>query len=308
MAQTTESLKLFHRAGLIDRTLHLYMKAAKAPYKQMVNTVETRDRYYQLAALSDLPAASLINEITLIPDENLFSPWTQQIIPRSRKIKFIVSDEAYSRDPEGVYKKAPYLTERSISKALDIEGAGLLSRATDATFLTTPDQVAIASAAHLNEIGVWSNIISSGGVANPVLSYGAVEDGIVQLMGQTGYNGIDNYDLMGPYDLWVTTENVGLANRIVKAMQRHDTANHDPNWAGDLIRNVVVVPRASASTTTAWALVATGDRNPFLLVNGLGLKTHYWYDGDNDAHKWNARKMWAYGAIDARGFVYSAGA
>jgi hypothetical protein len=303
MADTTNTRPIFHRAGLIDKLVPLYIANKKLAYKGFVNEITTKDRYYQIASIGDMAAATLVNELTEIPEDDFATPFLQQLVPRGRKVKYKVSDEAYSRDPNGIYgdKRIASLLGAAITKAMDTDASGFLNRADDSTFLTTPDGIAIASTAHLNAAGTYSTRLST----DAPLSYGALEQALVELSQQTSHDG-DPMDFDSEVWLLVPPALYPLAMRIWKSMNVNTNANREYNYGGNMIRGVIKLSRATSST--AWMIVAADpDIKPFMMVHGSAVKTHNWYDGNIDGHLWNIRKMWALGVAQARGYVWSPG-
>lgn len=292
------------RAGLIDDQVALYNKKLPMSYKQFWDVISTKDRYYQLAQYSDMPALEQVGELISIPEIALNTPGSQQIIPLGYKGKYVISNEAWKRDPENLYKKVPKFMANSFQKAMDLVGAGVLSRATDTSYLTTWDGLAIASASHLVQNSTFSNILTS----NPVLTYAAVQNAILALQQQPNYLG-EIWYMQGPYKLLVPVALKAVAMNIMISLNggRYDVNTHEKNWAGEQISEVVVVTRSTS--TTAWGLVCTSEENnPFAMVQGLAMDVNDWYDGNQDAWAWNVTGMFAPACRMPQGFVYSSGA
>jgi hypothetical protein len=293
---------MWHREGLIDEEILLYNKLYKPIFGQYVDKVETRDRYYQLATVSDMPAMSQVDELVTVPELSIETPYSSQIVPLSYKGAFKVSFEAYDRDPEGLYKDIPKLLSRAYMKSMDGDCAGFISRPDDAAFITTPDGVALASASHLTADGTFSNILSG----NKPLTYAACQELILAIMGHPDYNG-DNMEMEGPFNLCVPVALAAIAQNIANTINggyRYDTADREPNWVGGSIAKVVIIPKATSNT--AWALVPV-KMNPLLVVDGLSVKTVYREDGDDFSYNWSLMGMYAVGARRPQGFGWSAG-
>ena len=293
---------MWHREGLIDEEIKIAAKAVPTTFKRFVDVVETRDRYYQLGTVGDMPSMSQIDELGSIPELSFETPFASTITPKSYKGKFKISVEAFLRDPHGLYDAVPVKLADSLRKSREQDCAGFLTRADDSAFVTTPDGVALASASHLNGPGVFSNILTG----NAPLSYNAAQDAIIQGMQAPDYNG-DNMQIEGPWQLVVAISNVAIAQNIKNTINggyRYDTADREPNWVGGQIDDVVVVPYATSQLP--WMLIAKPQK-PLLLVNGLGVKTIYQENGDDASYNWSLTSMYALGARMPQGLVWSAG-
>jgi hypothetical protein len=302
MAKGTYSSPMWHREGLIDEEILLFNKLYKPAYRRFVDEVDTRDRYYQLATVSDMPAMSQVDELVPVPELNFETPYSTTVVPLSYKGKFKLAFEAYKRDPEGLYKNIPKLLSRAYMKSMDGDCAGFISRPDDAAFITTPDGIALASTAHLTAEGTFSNILSGNGP----LTYAAAQALILAIMQHPDYNG-DNMEMEGPFYLCVPPALAAIAQNIKNTINggyRYDTADREPNWVGGMIADVIIVPKATSNT--AWALVPVKE-NPLLLVKGLGVQTVYTEDGDDFSYNWSLMGMYALGARRPQGFGWSAG-
>lgn len=301
---STSSRPLWHRAGLIDRQVALYNKSYKPRWSAFMKRVSTKDRYYQLATVSDIQAFGQVGELVPNPEESLETPFAHKIIPLGYGGGFVVSDEAYRRDPNGLYKKVPMFLSRGYMKAMDNEGGGLLARPNDAGFITTDDGLALASTTHLTRDGTFSNIQTG----NPPLSYFAARQMIVSAKQHVTYNG-ENMELDGPWALLVPTALVDIGELILTQMNggmRYDTTDHEPNWVRSRISKVIEIPRSTSST--AWGIVPTSEEeNPLVMVEGLSPRTIYEEKGGNFSHNFNTKGMFAIGAERPQGFQWSAG-
>jgi hypothetical protein len=299
MPRTTTKAVAFARRGLND-IVRLYLSKQRSDYGGYMNNVETREEFYRIATLSDLPPASAINQATGIVYDDVETPWYQDLTPVKRAIGWAISDEALMRDFYNVWKDRNQRLAASITKAIDADCANIWNLGTT-THITTPDGVALFSASHLMSNGFYSNILTG----NPPLSISSLELAIQAIMAQPSHMGDPMY-LDGPFDLIVPVPLAGLANRLVKAFRQPQNNHNDPNWAGSIIRDVRVVRRLTSAT--GWGLVsASKDENPLILVNGSPLKTHIGYDQDKDIHKHTATKLWVKGAKDGRAILWSAG-
>lgn len=301
----TNSRPLWHRPGLIDKQVALYTPAYKPRWEDFVKRVVSKDSwYYQMATVSDIGAFSQVDELVDNPVQTLETPFAHRIVPLGYGGSFVVSDEAYRRDPNGLYKKVPKFLARGYMKSMDNEAAGFLARANDAGFIVTDDGLALASAVHLTQSGTFSNISPN----NPPLTYAAAKSGIVLAKQHVTYLG-ENMELDGPWALLAPTPLIDVAEMIVNNMNggmRYDTTDHEPNWVRTRAKKVIEIPRSTSSTAWAWVPIRD-EENPLVMVEGLSPRTIYEEKGGNFSHHFHTRGMFAIGAERPQGFQWSAG-
>ena len=164
----------------------------------------------------------------------------------------------------------------------------------------------LASASHpLGNGSVASNIITSGGVSNPALSYIALESAWTQMI--TMQSDAGNYlGYTGPFELIVGTTLLPYAERLLGTNGIAGTFNLDPSTLKGRITKVVYSPYITS--TTAWALrCIDDDDHGLVMVNRRTKVSHSQYDITKDVDLFTLTAIWCKAIDDWRGFLYSSG-
>lgn len=306
MPRITSQQLAFAHSG-IDRVVKMYRQNRKKYYPLMTKEITNKEAYYNIQTVSSLPPAAPTNEATGVNYADIRTPFNLTLVPTKQSMGFSCSYEVIERDLYGILKQRGKWLADSVEKAMDLDVAGFLINATNGS-IVTPDRVALASTAHLFQGGFYSNILSN----NSPLSAASLEQAMNEMEAQPDDTG-DPMGFTGPYDLWVSNAQMGLANRLAGTTPNGrlpQTNNNDDDWAGGQIRKVIVNPYWN-STPNAWMLVSQSmdeENYPFLLIQNSELRMPVpQYDMDKDVVKGTALSIWVKGVQDPRGFIYSAG-
>lgn len=294
---------LLHRPG-VDLVVEMYALSPDRIYPKYVREIDNDNNFYRVHTEGDFEAALIVNESTGIQYQDFETPYVRDYNFYKRGVGFSISKEAMQTAKYG------YLADRgekmgdAIRKSKEADMANFMNLATSTSTIyapITPDGLSLASASHLRAAGLYSNIVTG----NPALSVTSLAQAIQELIRQPSHTN-DPLMFMGPYTLLVPPELADLANRLVKTQKYPTTNDNDINWSGSYVTEVVVNPYFTS--TTAWALVVQGRKNPLLMVNRVVLDTDDDKDIDVYGMKYTAVSIWSKVPKDPRGFIYSAGA
>lgn len=298
----TENTSLRFTIPGLDVVVQLYQKNVKTFYDKftVTTTLNGPRGYYQVATEGDFLPASEVNQAEGIDFQDFQTPYYMNLTPRKRAIGFSIATEDLTTDLYGLLAKRGTKMMRAITKSKEYDAADFINLGTT-TAVPTPDGLAFFSAAHLYQLGTYSNILTN----NLPLSYLALEQAKQELFTQPSHTG-DPMAFAGDMTLLVHPSNMGLANRLCSADRMPTTNDNDKNWGG---QNVTPLANPYFSSTTAWALVMSDKSvNPMKMISRRGLKTDEQPDISRDAMLYTATEIWIKGAFDPRGIIYSAGA
>lgn len=294
---------LLHRPG-VDLLVEMYANSPQRVYPRYVRQLDNDNNFYRVHTEGDFEAAEIIGEGASIEYVNFETPYVRDYNFYKRGVGFSISKESLQTAKMGYLQDRAMKMGDAIRKAKEADIANFLNLATSTAGINapvTPDGVALASASHLRESGTYSNVLTG----NSPLSVTALAQAIQELISQVSHTN-DPMMFMGPYKLLVPPALADLANRLVKTQKQPQGNDNDINWAGSFVDEVIVNPYFTS--TTAWALVITGSRNPLTMVNRVNLDTDEDKDIDTYGLKYTAVSIWAKVPKDPRGFIYSAGA
>jgi hypothetical protein len=297
---------LLHRPG-VDVVVQMFASPANGlVYPRYVRQTDNQFNFVRVHTEGDFDAAEIVGEGAVIDYQNFDTPYVRDYPFYKRGLGFSISKEAM-KSAEAASK---YLSDRAmkmgdaIRKAKEADIANYMNLATSTAApnaAVTPDALSVASAAHLRDGGTFSNVLTG----NSPLSVTALAQAVQELISQVSHTG-DPMMFMGPYKLLVPPALADLANRLVKTQKLPTTGDNDINWAGSFVDEVIVNPYFTS--TTAWALVVSGAKNPLTMVNKVVLDTDEDKDIDTYGQKFTAVAIWTKIPKDPRGFIYSAGA
>lgn len=289
----------FSRPGL-DYVIALYNKNRNNFYTQFTVAEANTKPFIRVATEGDFQAASEVGQGEPIDFQDWQTPFYRDYTFRKRALGYTEASETSLSDLYGAYSRKMPKMLKSIDRAMEFDAAEFLNLATSTT-VPTPDGLALASAAHLLDVGTYSNILSG----NPPLSVTSLAQAKTEIFKQVSHTGEPMaYD--GDLVLLVHPDRQDLAYRLINADKQPTTGDNDPNWAGQKVKLVV---NPYFSSTTAWALVAADKAsNPLKMVTRRGVLRKEDYDINRDAYVFTATCIWLKAAMDWRGFVYSAGA
>ena len=296
LSNTTTNTTYSHPG--LDGIVKLYQSDAKLfypSYSRVKTTTNDRDK---IGTEGTFPVLTNIGEGDSHPIIDFRNPFTMEITPLKFGGIFSVSSEAMEAEKWGMIGRKATKLLQAEDKTKEYLLADIHNLATNAAF-ATPDGVAAASASHLYNGGTYSNIVTG----TPVLSQVALELAINELMYAQKDDEGDPWGFSGPYNLLVHPAQAGLANRLVKAMKLPTTNNNDPNWAGEFIANVIPVP--FFTSTTAWSLLSTGRKNPYILLNRRGVQVKMDDDFSKDGSLVRVNSIFTRYMEDPRGWIYS---
>ena len=287
---------LGHRPGL-DMTVKLYQETAKLFYPLFTKSRSTNNSFDRISTAGTFQALSVVGEGTSFPDMDYRNPFVMDVTPLKYGGIFSVSSEAMETDKTGEIGRKTMKLLRAADKAIETLCADIHNLATS-TSMTTPDGLALASASHLIDGAVASNIVTS----SPALSATALATAVQELMTQPDDSGDPMY-FTGPYKLLVHPSNADLAHRLVEAQKYPTTNNNDPNWAGQMIDGVVVNPYFT--NANKWSLLSSGSDNPFVLLKRRGVRVSTDEDFRKDGMDTRVDVIFTRYPEDWRGFIFS---
>lgn len=294
---------LLHRPG-VDLLVSMFANSPDRVFPRYVRQIDNDNREFRVHTEGDFETAEIVNEATPIEYQTFETPYIRDYDFFKRGVGFSISKEAMQTAKMGYLADRASKMGDAIRKAKEADMANFMNLATSTATPNapvTPDGVALASASHLRQSGTYSNVLTG----NSPLSVTSLATAIQELISQVSHTN-DPMMFMGPYKLLVPPALADLANRLVKTQKYPTTNDNDINWAGSFVDEVIVNPYFTS--TTAWALVITGPRNPLMMVNRVVLDTDEDKDIDVYGIKYTAVAIWAKVPKDPRGFIYSAGA
>jgi hypothetical protein len=294
---------LLHRPG-VDLLVSMYANSPDRIFPRYVRQIDNDNNFLRVHTEGDFEAAEIVSEGVPIDYQNFDTPYVRDYQFYKRGVGFSISKEALQTFKMGYLQDRATKMGDAIRKAKEADIANFMNLATSAVGINapvTPDGLALASASHLRDAGTFSNILTG----NSPLSVTSLAQAVQELISQVSHTG-DPMMFMGPYKLLVPPALADLANRLVKTQKLPTTNDNDINWAGSFVDEVIVNPYFTS--TTAWALVVSGARNPLTMVNRVTLDTDEDKDIDTYGVKYTAVSIWTKVPKDPRGFIYSAGA
>lgn len=233
--------------------------------------------------------------------DTITTPFEKKFYPVQYQKSFQWSVKAGYNDLYGIYTGVGSKLAKAHYDAKETVAASIMNNATSGSY-TGIDGVALASASHPTESGLWSNISTAA-----ALSAGSLETMVQDVMVHPAYRTGVFADVDGPWVLNVPPALAMLAQRILATNLQPGTANNDKNVVAGYISRVQVNRRFTS--TTAYILVPAKD-NPIFCLYGMpftdfgGVK--FWQDPPS--YKLVTMQEYVFGWTKAQGIQYNAGA
>lgn len=293
----------------IDGWTRVYGKDTPAAYKALgFKPMMTTQEFERLRQEGGLPYATVVNEAGSIPVVSFNTGNQKDYYWVKRGLGYKTTFEKLETDQYKIVAKT--VSEKmaiAMNKTKEATAANVFNNATStSTPYVGPDGLALVSASHTYDGGTWSNY--GVGTSNSAvdLGYQALEDALAKIHDTVDEQGIP-MDIVGPFDLIVPNELVGLANRVVKSMKVAESANNDMNYAGSFIRNVVRNPWLT--DPDAWFLRSVrDDENPLMMLTHGSRRVQKKLYEETEEVAWFMTEKWLFHHRDARGVWGSPGA
>jgi hypothetical protein len=227
-----------HHNGMYD-VINLY-NSQRPDYAQELigRTISTKQLYEEIAQWSGLGPAAPMNEASGVPFDTATTPYSKKFYPTIKAIGWDVSDDALETDRYGKLKNFASMAAQSHYVTEQQEAADVINymTSTSASRLGI-DGVALVSTSHPTKTTTWSNRPAT----DLYLGALALEQAENEMMDQMAYRDYP-FPQPGPYKLFVSPANRGLATRLTETKQLPGGNDNDVNAAGRLISKVVVNP------------------------------------------------------------------
>jgi hypothetical protein len=284
---------LEHIANLDDNNLTSYFKDIVSKER---STNQTYVRTYQTSGFGQ---ATVVNEGTTIPEDDIFTGYPKDWTPVKRGLGFSISTEASETDQYGALKDIGTKLRNAFRRTLEQQAANVINNATSTT---GPDGKALAATDHPLDSGTASNLMTAG-------AFGALnlEDMIEAMVSQEGHRG-DPDPCMGPFYLYVHPGLGAYARRVTESPMLQGTANNDLNIYNKG-RVVKVVDSPYFTDENFWALrAANNDDHGLFILRRRGIRVKSEEDIDKDAMKYRATEIYVCGHDNWRGYRHNNGA
>lgn len=293
----------------IDGWTRVYGKDEPKVWQTMgFKPMTTTQEYLRLRQEGGLPYATVVNEAASIPVVSFNTGDQKDYHWVKRGLGFRCSFEKLETDQYKIVAKT--VSEKmglAMNKTKESTAANVFNNATSTdTAYVGPTGTALVSASQEYDGGTWSNRGTGASNSDVDLGYQALEDALAKIHDTVDEQGIP-MDIVGPFDLFVPNELVGLANRVVKSMKTAENANNDMNYAGSFIRKIVRNPWFT--DPDAWFLHSTrnDENNLIMLTHGSRRVQKKLYE-ETEEVAWFMTEKWLFHHRDPRGVWGSVGA
>lgn len=250
-----------HHRGMYD-VMNMFSSKKPDFAQQLVSRrINTKDLYEEIALWSGLGPAASMDEASGVPFDIATTPFSKKFYPIIKAIGWDVSDDALETDRYGKLRNFSTMAAQSHYITEQQEAADLINYmiSTNARRLGI-DGVSLVSTAHPTKTTTWSNRPST----DLYLGALALEQAENEMMDQMAYRDYP-FPQTGPYNLYVSNANRGLANRLTKSDKLPGGNDNDKNWAGQQITNVSVNPFITQRQYWMLRAAADSDHGLFML-------------------------------------------
>ena len=200
--------------------------------------ITTKDLFEEIAQWSGLGPAAVMNEAGGVPFDIATTPYSKKFYPTIKAIGWDVSDDALETDRYGKLKNFASMAAQSHYITEQQECADIINYMTStATARVGIDGVALVSTSHPTKTTTWSNRPAT----DIYLGARALEQAENECLDQMAYRDYP-FPQEGPYNLYVSPANRGLAARLTQSEKLPGGNDNDKNWPGMQIKKVSVNP------------------------------------------------------------------
>lgn len=296
-----QALSDLGRVGL-QNIVNLDDKNLTSYYKDICSKeFSTTQEFWRSYQASGFGQATVVNEGTTIPEDDIFTGYSKDYTPVKRGLGFSISSEASESDQYGALRDIGTKLRNAFRRTKEQVAANVINNATSASY-TGPDGVALASASHPLDSGTDSNLATAAAFGSLTL-----EDMIEAMVSQQGHRG-DPDPCMGPFYLYVHPGLGAYARRVTESPMLAGTANNDLNIYNKG-RIVKVVDSPYFTDENFFAIrAANNDEHGLIMLTRRGIRVKSEEDIDKDAIKYRTTEMYLCSFNDWRGYRHNAGA
>jgi len=295
--QSYLSLNDYTRQGVFDDIIKVTRDNTPSFYDKFTASETTKNMEVVVGSKAGFGTAPVVVDGDNFTPVSMQTPFRRSYPVAVRGYNYPLTTLAMESDPYGILRDRGRDMVDGINLAMEYDAAEFfnLNRS-----LRGIDGVSIGSSAHPLVSGTYSNISAT----EAILSYGALAAAQINLMQTKDYNG-DQAPVPGPFLLLVAPALYFIAKELVDSPDRPDVADRAKNVVSNQIE-IVVNPFFTSST--AWALVRKGDRNPLKMVTRRALRTAMInQEALNNSHVYSVNGVWTKYPAEWRGTFWSTG-
>lgn len=299
MARQETSALAYVNKGL-NEIVQLYSTKQRLWYTGFTNPDSADTERIRVGTEGNFPSAPVMGANEAMAEVDFQTPYMMDVTAVKYAQQFKYDREMKLSDVYGLLKKVGPKLVRSAYVSLEQQAARPFTLATSTSFATA-DGVAFASASHLSNVGLQSNLLTPG-----ALTYTTLELAIQQLRQQLDHEGNPQM-FAGKANLLCHQAGEMNAMRVTQAEKLPSVNWNDPNVAGGFVANVIASPFFSSAPTLAFALVATGMDNPIKMWIKRPVTSYSWDINGNDQSASSVVTSGKCYAADWRNFTYNNG-
>lgn len=259
--------------------------------------------------------APVVNEATGIPVDSFSTGNKKEMALYKRGLGFDVSTEAMETDQYGVIQKAGPKMAKAFNQTKEYVAHNQFFNTGFTATNVSPDSITLFNSNGLSsgtghatdDAGTRFNnrgVLSGTTYVDVAFGYFGLELALQEFITAVTKRGLP-YPMTGKKILVVPPQLLGVAKRVVGATKMAQSTDNDPNFAGDMIVDVIASPYLTSAT--AWFLIDV-EEMPFFQLLRRGFKTKTKENINLDVMETRVTEIYNFGVYKPQGAWGTSGA